>query len=183
MKILNTTLPDVILAELTAHQDARGIFKELYRGSGPYTTDHGLSFSQDNFSSSNKGVLRGMHVQTPNLQGKLVSCLHGAIFDVVVDVRPESATFGRSESFLLTGENHRQLYVPEGFLHGFLALEGPSLVHYKTTREFEPVGDRTVHWADPELGIEWPTEGLDLIISAKDEAGMSFADFRREIGA
>lgn len=175
MTFLTPRLPGLLLAELRAFADQRGLFKEIFRASGPFVQEHGLTFVQDNFSLSHRGVLRGMHGQHPCSQGKLVTCLTGEVFDVAVDARLGSPTYGQWEGFLLSGENHLQLFIPEGFLHGFLVLEGPAVLLYKTTQEFQPAGDYTVKWDDPDLGIEWPTEGLDLIISEKDQKGMPFA--------
>jgi dTDP-4-dehydrorhamnose 3,5-epimerase len=183
LSFTETTLEGLLLADLKAFADKRGLFKEIFRESGPFVQNHGLGFVQDNFSLSKRGVLRGLHGQSPEPQGKLVTCLAGAVWDVAVDARPDSPTFGQWEGFILSGENHRQLYIPEGFLHGFVALEEPSMLLYKVTRPFSAPADFCVRWDDPDLAVQWPLEGLDLIISEKDEKGMSFAELKAKLGA
>jgi dTDP-4-dehydrorhamnose 3,5-epimerase len=135
-----------------------------------------LTFVQDNHSRSQKGVLRGLHFQNPGPQGKLVRVTRGAVFDVVVDLRASSPTFGKWVGAELSGENKRMLWVPEGFAHGFLTLEDDTDFLYKCTAPYAPQSEHTLAWDDPMVGIEWPLAGLDLIISDKDARGLALAD-------
>jgi dTDP-4-dehydrorhamnose 3,5-epimerase len=168
MTVSETELPGVRLFEVDVHEDDRGSFAELWnvRDYGR----HGLeaTFVQDNLSRSREGVLRGLHFQNPRPQAKLISVLKGAVFDVVVDVRAGSDTFGEWHSTVLSAENARQLYVPEGYAHGFLATSGEVLFHYKCTDFYHPEADQTIRWDDPRLGIDWPVD--DPIVSEKDAA-------------
>lgn len=168
MTISETGLPGVRLIELDVYGDDRGSFAEVWnvRDYGA----HGLNatFVQDNLSRSREGVLRGLHFQNPRPQAKLVSVLRGAVYDVVVDVRDGSDTFGEWEGHALSAENARQLYVPEGYAHGFVVTSGEVLFHYKCTDFYHPEADRTIRWDDPRLDIDWPVE--DPILSEKDAA-------------
>jgi dTDP-4-dehydrorhamnose 3,5-epimerase len=128
------------------------------------------SFVQDNLSFSHRGALRGLHFQNPSPQGKLVSVLQGEVFDVAVDLRRNSATFGKSESIRLSAENKRQFYVPPDFAHGFLVLSETALFHYKCTAFYSPKDELTLLWNDPDLGIDWPLENPTL--SEKDAKGL-----------
>ncbi|WP_251963779.1 dTDP-4-dehydrorhamnose 3,5-epimerase [Salinibacter ruber] len=178
MTISETSLPGVRLIEPDVYTDDRGSFAELWnvRDYG----HHGLetAFVQDNLSRSREGVLRGLHFQNPRPQGKLISVLKGAVYDVVVDVRVGADTFGAWEGQVLSAESGRQLYVPEGFAHGFVATSGEVLFHYKCTDFYHPEADRTVRWDDPALGIDWPTE--DPILSAKDAGAPALEELPRE---
>lgn len=167
MKIIETPLGGVKLLEMDRFADERGWFSELWN-EGRYR-DAGLpvTFAQDNVSFSTRGVLRGMHFQTPNEQGKLVCVLAGAVFDVVVDVRRGSPTFARWYGCELSRENRRQLWVPEGFAHGFLALSD-ALVHYNCTAPYHAASDRSLAWNDRDVAITWPEE--PRLISPKDVA-------------
>ena len=129
-----------------------------------------MRFVQDNESKSKKGVLRGMHVQTKFTQGKLVRVIQGEVYDVAVDLRKGSPTYGQWEGILLSAENKKQFYVPEGFAHGFLVLSDEAVFNYKCTNLYEPEYDSGLLWNDPEVGIEWPLEGIDkIILSEKDK--------------
>lgn len=169
MKVQELTLPGLRLIEPRIFRDERGQFLETwnqlrYREAGLPRT-----FVQDNVSWSTRGVLRGLHYQEPHAQGKLVSVLRGEVWDVAVDIRTDSATFGQWMGVTLSAENGRQLYIPEGFAHGFVVLSDGALLSYKCTDYYHPETERTIRWNDPEIGIGWPVE--DPILSAKDRAG------------
>ena len=172
MKVTETALPGVLLVEPEVHADGRGRFVELYHadryarlGIGP--------FVQDNFSRSARGVVRGLHYQEPNAQGKLVQVLSGTIFDVAVDIRRGSPTFGRHLALEL-GEDGRQIFIPPGFAHGFCALSEGAAILYKCTTFYAPGCDRALAWNDPELGIAWPVAAPQL--SPRDAAAPRLAD-------
>ncbi|NIP16980.1 MAG: dTDP-4-dehydrorhamnose 3,5-epimerase [Xanthomonadales bacterium] len=156
MKVRATPLPGVLIIEPPVHGDDRGFFMESWK-SGPYA-EAGLPdrFVQSNFSRSSRGVLRGLHYQYPQPQGKLVSVLEGRIFDVAVDIRSGSPHFGCWTAAELSAANHRQLYIPEGFAHGFCVLSETALVHYMCTSEYASQHDAAVAWDDPDIGVEWP---------------------------
>ncbi len=162
-------IPDVILIEPRVFPDARGFFLETYKYSD--FAAHGIpeTFVQDNHSRSIRGVLRGLHYQNPpGAQGKLVRAVRGAIFDVAVDIRPDSATFGQWVGEMLSDENHHMLYIPPGFAHGFLTLSDVADVSYKTTAEYAPELDSGIIWNDPTIAIQWPVQ--TPILSPKDAA-------------
>ena len=161
-------IPDLILIKPEIFEDNRGLFMELFKKSS--FKKHGIreEFVQDNMSISKKNVLRGLHYQkSPNTQGKLVKCLNGKIFDVAVDIRKDSHTFGRWSSVILSCENQNILYIPPGFAHGFYSLEDNSVILYKTSKEYDPSTERGIHWNDMKIGIDWPLEG-EPIVSEKD---------------
>ena len=166
MRILETGLDGVVIVEPSVHGDERGFFQETWKSSS-YAA-HGLpgGFAQGNLSRSRKGVLRGLHYQYRQPQGKLVFVLEGRIFDVAVDIRPGSESFGRWAGVELSAQNHRQLYIPEGFAHGFIVLSEYALFHYYCTTEYAPQYEVSIAWDDPEIGITWPTRPES--ISAKD---------------
>ena len=162
-------VPDLVLVETDPIDDARGFLKEAYRRSAFEAGGIAATFVQDNVSHSARGVLRGLHYQIPpHAQGKLVGCLRGEIFDVGVDLRRGSPTYGRWAAATLSGGNHRMLYVPVGFAHGFCVLSEDADVLYKLTAEYAPAAERGVRWNDPEIGIRWPVR--DPILSARDRA-------------
>lgn len=132
-----------------------------------------MSFCQDNHSRSQKGVLRGMHFQNPGAQGKLVRVVRGAVFDAVVDLRRSSPTFGQWTGVTLSAENKRLFWVPEGFAHGFLTLEDDTDFLYKTTTAYAPQHEASLAWNDPAVGIEWPLDGIEVKLSAKDATGIA----------
>jgi len=175
MNVEPTELPGVLLVEPRVFGDRRGWFCETWHAER--YAEHGLpsAFAQDCLSSSRRGTLRGLHLQEPNAQGKLVFVLHGAVFDVAVDLRPGSETFGRWTAHELTAENHRQLWIPEGLAHGFLVLSDEALFAYKCTAKYAPECERAIRWDDPELAIDWPIE--EPVLSAKDAAAPSLAAF------
>ena len=175
MDVRQTDLPGVLLIEPKVFGDARGCFMETF--SAQRYAEHGIvgPFVQDNYSRSKRGTLRGLHYQIEQPQGKLVQVLRGEIFDVAVDLRRSSPHFGKAVGVLLSEDNHRQLYVPPGFAHGFLVLSEDADFVYKCTEYYAPQHERTLLWNDPILGLEWPQTG-DLILSAKDQKGRPLSD-------
>lgn len=175
MKVEPTSLPGVVIITPVVHTDARGAFFEAWQRQS--YTEAGLpcDWVQDNISMSYRGVLRGLHYQHPRAQGKLVTVLRGEIMDVAVDVRAGSPDFGKFVAVTLSSENGRQMWIPEGFAHGFVALSDEARVHYKVTQPYDPGGDRTIAWNDPDIGIDWPVS--NPILSAKDAEGRALADF------
>jgi dTDP-4-dehydrorhamnose 3,5-epimerase len=170
MRVAPTELPGVLLIEPRLHRDERGYFAETFRIDR--FAEQGLpgGFVQDNLCESRHGVLRGLHYQHPRSQGKLVQVLLGEVFDVAVDVRRGSPTFGRWVGVALTGDNPRQLYVPPGFAHGYCVTSDRALVAYKCTQAYEPSADRAIRWDDPDLAIDWPLAMPRL--SARDAAAL-----------
>lgn len=172
MKVTPAAIPDVLLLEPRVFADARGFFQESWNErSFLAATGVAARFVQDNLSRSMRGVLRGLHYQVRQPQGKLVWVSQGAVFDVVVDLRRGSPTFGRWSGTELSAGNHRQLWVPPGFAHGFLVLSESADVQYKATDFYAPEHERCVFWNDPELAIAWPLQGEPLL-SPKDAAGV-----------
>ena len=166
MKIEKTKLEGVIIIEPAAYADDRGIFMEAFEEKA-YQEILGVRFVQDNFSVSKKNVLRGLHYQAPPFgQGKLLQILQGSILDVAVDIRHGSPTFGEHVMVELSGDNHKQLYIPEGFAHGFLALEDNTIMMYKCTNVYSKEHDRGILWSDPGIGIAWGIE--NPLLSEKD---------------
>jgi dTDP-4-dehydrorhamnose 3,5-epimerase len=177
VKITPTAIADVLIIEPRVFGDDRGFFFESYnREVFRQGTGLDLNFVQDNHSRSAKGVLRGLHYQIEQAQGKLVRVVRGAVFDVAVDIRKSSATFGQWVGVELSEDNHRQLWVPPGFAHGFLTLSESADFLYKTTDYYAPAHERCIAWNDPTLGIDWPLQGLSPQISGKDLAGAALAD-------
>ena len=179
MQVITTTLAGVLILEPRVFGDARGFFMESYnRRSFAQATGLDLDFVQDNHSRSSKGVLRGLHYQLRQPQGKLVRVTQGAVFDVALDIRPGSPTFGRWAGVELTGDNQRQLWVPPGLAHGFVVLSASADFLYKTTDYYAPEHERCIAWNDPAIGIDWPlaAHGIDAPqLSAKDRAGLPLA--------
>jgi dTDP-4-dehydrorhamnose 3,5-epimerase len=175
LKISETSLPGVLLIEPKVFSDDRGFFMETYRADmfRPLGVEDRV-FVQDNHSRSARGVLRGLHYQEPNAQGKLVRCTRGAIFDVAVDIRRGSPSFGRWFGLELSDANKRMLWIPPGFAHGFCALEDDSDLVYKCTRLYDAASDRSILWNDPAIGIEWPIP--EPVLSAKDATAPRLAD-------
>jgi len=172
VETIKTSLPGVILLKPKAFQDSRGFFLESWQDSRYKVL--GIpdgSWAQDNVSSSSQGVLRGLHFQYPNSQGKLISVLDGEIFDVAVDIRWGSPTFGKSFSTLLSSSNLHQLWIPKGFAHGFLVKSGRAIVSYKASDFYLPENEKTLLWNDPHLGIDWPLQDPP-ILSTKDIQGV-----------
>lgn len=177
MKIVATAIPDVLIIEPRVFGDARGFFFESFNEQA-FRAATGLSvaFVQDNHSRSAQGVLRGLHYQIEQPQGKLVRVVRGAVFDVAVDLRQASPTFGQWVGVELSEENQRQLWVPAGFGHGFLTLSETADFLYKTTDYYAPAFERCIAWNDPALGIEWPLNGMAALLSQKDQAGVLLAE-------
>jgi dTDP-4-dehydrorhamnose 3,5-epimerase len=177
MKVRSLELPEVLVIEPRVFQDARGFFLESYNRTA-LAAAAGIrqEFVQDNHSRSARGVLRGLHYQLRQPQGKLVRVTAGAVFDVAVDLREGSPRFGQWAGVELSSENFRQLWVPEGFAHGFLVLSESAEVLYKTTDYYAPEHERCVRWDDPSIGIAWPDLGVAPILSAKDQQGRSLAE-------
>jgi dTDP-4-dehydrorhamnose 3,5-epimerase len=171
MKTLPTTLPGVLLIDLDVHEDARGCFMETFRQDryAAAGIGDGAPFVQDNFSSSSRGTLRGLHYQLERPQGKLVWVTRGEVFDVVVDVRRGSPTFGRWFGASLSAASHRQLWIPPGFAHGFTAISEHADLAYKVTAYYAPDDDHALRWNDPELAISWPLQG-EPSLSRRDAA-------------
>ncbi len=176
MNVIETSLPDVLILEPRVFGDDRGFFYESYN-SRVFEELTGLKpdFVQDNHSSSQRGVLRGLHYQVQQAQGKLVRVVQGEVFDVAVDIRRSSPTFGRWVGARLSAENKRQMWVPEGFAHGFLVLSETAEFLYMTTNYYAPQHERCLRWDDPDLAIDWPLTGTP-ILSAKDQAGVALKD-------
>ncbi|MDH4570333.1 dTDP-4-dehydrorhamnose 3,5-epimerase [Pseudomonas sp. BN414] len=176
MKIVETQLTDVVVLEPRVFGDDRGFFFESFNArTFAEATGVTRDFVQDNHSRSQRGVLRGLHYQLQQPQGKLVRVTAGEVFDVVVDLRRSSPSFGKWAGIVLSAENKRQLWVPEGFAHGFVVLSDYAEFLYKTTNYYAPEHERCIRWDDPDLAIDWPlTEAPQL--SAKDKAGVNFKD-------
>src|ERR1700744_5541380 len=174
MNIIRTELPEVIIIEPKLFGDQRGFFLETYQF--PRYVEHGVSrpFVQDNMSRSAYGVLRGLHLQNPLTQGKLVTALRGRVLDVAVDVRVGSPNFGRHVAVELSEDNRRQLWVPRGFAHGFAVLSETADFFYKCDNPYSPKDEISVRWNDPAIGINWGLEKPNL--SARDAAGQRLAD-------
>lgn len=179
MRFRPTELPDVILVEPDVHRDQRGFFLETYHARKYAEGGVPGPFVQDNHSRSVEGTLRGLHAQRNHPQGKLVRAVEGEMFDVAVDIRPSSPTFGRWVGVRLSGENFRQLYIPPGFAHGFCVLSDVVHVEYKCTDFYRPEDEIGVAWDDPEIGIAWPL--TDPVISAKDRALPRLRDLRDKL--
>jgi dTDP-4-dehydrorhamnose 3,5-epimerase len=177
MNLTRTEIPELLIIEPRVFGDARGFFMESFNArSFRELTGLDVDFVQDNHSRSGRGVLRGLHYQLPQPQGKLVRVTAGRVFDVAVDVRKSSPTFGKWVGVELSGENHRQFWVPQGFAHGFVVLSETADFLYKTTDYYAPQFEHCIRWDDPALGIEWPLGDIEPQVSAKDAAGKSFAD-------
>ncbi|MDS4070371.1 MAG: dTDP-4-dehydrorhamnose 3,5-epimerase [Candidatus Competibacter sp.] len=178
MKIVATELPGVLLLEPNVFGDARGFFMETWQAARYREAGMPERFVQDNHSRSRRGVLRGLHYQLAQPQGKLVWVTRGAVFDVAVDIRRGSPTFGRWYGCVLDDVDHRQLYVPPGFAHGFCVLSDEADFFYKCTDYYHPPSERGIAWDDPQIGIEWPLG--DVSLSAKDQQNRSLAAQRPE---
>ncbi len=174
MRIIDTKLAGVKIIEPDVFEDLRGMFMETYHRERYHQHGIDIQFVQDNLSCSVKGSLRGLHYQHPHSQAKLVQAAFGEIWDVAVDIRPHSATFGEWTRAVLSGENRRQLLIPGGFAHGFCVTSESALVFYKCSDFYAADAERSVLWSDPDLGIEWPVK--DPVLSAKDMAAPRLKD-------
>jgi dTDP-4-dehydrorhamnose 3,5-epimerase len=178
IKSTETSLPGVLLVEPSAYPDPRGFFIEQYHAEKYREIGIDCIFVQDNMSFSKRQVVRGIHHQFPSPQAKLISALSGEIFDVAVDIRVGSPSFGRWHGEILSSENHRQLFIPEGFAHGFCVLSESALVAYKCSSIYDPKGDAAIAFDDPDIGIAWPIH--DLILSDKDRAAKRLSEIDRD---
>ncbi|WP_437226885.1 dTDP-4-dehydrorhamnose 3,5-epimerase [Planctomicrobium sp. SH661] len=175
MEILKTELPDVLRIRPRVFGDDRGFFLELYHSAKFAQQGLQTTFVQDNLSRSRQGVLRGLHYQIQHAQGKLVTCLSGDIFDVAVDLRKSSTSFGKWIGVRLTSENRESLYIPPGFAHGFCVLSESADVLYKCTELYHPEHERSLLWNDPDIGIDWPLTG-EPTLTDKDRRGATLAN-------
>jgi dTDP-4-dehydrorhamnose 3,5-epimerase len=174
------SITDVILVKPKIFGDSRGFFMESYKKSDFFANGINIEFNQDNHSKSSKGVLRGLHYQTkPHGQAKLVRCVRGRIYDVAVDIRPESKTFGQYVKVELSEENKQMLYIPLGFAHGFVALTDDVEILYKASGEYNPQADRGILWNDPEVNIDWEID-FEPILSDKDKIQPRLRELNRE---
>ncbi|HWO29686.1 MAG TPA: dTDP-4-dehydrorhamnose 3,5-epimerase [Candidatus Acidoferrum sp.] len=178
MNFHTTELEGVLLIEPEVYSDLRGYFLETYNQKTFAKAGITERFVQDNESHSRKGVLRGMHFQLENAQGKLIRVLHGEIFDVAVDIRPASNSFGRWVGVRLSGAEGKMIWIPKGFAHGFYTLSETAGVAYKVTSFYDPGMERTLLWNDKEAGVRWPLEG-EPILSEKDKAGLSLKELNQ----
>jgi len=176
MEVIETSIPDVKLIKPKAFGDERGFFMETWNTRAFAEAGIDVTFVQDNHSRSVKNTLRGLHYQIKQSQGKLVRCTRGEVFDVAVDMRESSPTFGKWVGEILSEDNQHQLWVPPGFAHGFLVMSETADFQYKCTDFYAPEHERSVHWADKELAIEWPLNKSDSpLLSAKDSEALPFA--------
>ncbi|MDY6942083.1 MAG: dTDP-4-dehydrorhamnose 3,5-epimerase [Pseudomonadota bacterium] len=177
MQLIRLTIPDVVQIEPKVFEDDRGFFFEAWNERGFGEAGIKARFVQDNHSGSRRGTLRGLHYQIKQSQGKLVRVIRGEVFDVAVDVRRDSPTFGRWVGATITAENRRMMWVPPGFAHGFLVLSDYAEFLYKCTDYYAPQYERTIRWDDPELAIDWPlAPGQAPLLSPKDAAGVAFSE-------
>ena len=176
MNVVATEIPDVKIVEPQVFGDSRGYFVETFKAPDFAAAGLPTEFVQDNESSSTKGVLRGLHFQKNHTQGKLVRVTHGEVFDVAVDVRPGSETFGSWVGVTLSSEKKNMFYIPEGFAHGFLVLSDTAEFVYKCTDVYDPTSEGGIPWNDPDLAVDWPKLDVDYKTSEKDNAHPSFKD-------
>jgi len=174
MKVVTCDIPGLLVIEPKVFGDARGFFLESWNETRYREAGLDARFVQDNVSFSRKGTLRGMHFQNPKPQGKLLQVLEGEVFDVAVDIRKSSPTFGKWHGLLLSGENKRQFFIPGGFAHGFLVLSETALFQYKCTEIYSPQDEMALRWDDPEVGILWPTK--NPLISERDAKALHLRD-------
>ncbi|GAA3712771.1 dTDP-4-dehydrorhamnose 3,5-epimerase [Oceanisphaera sediminis] len=176
MNIIKTNIPDVLIIEPRVFGDERGFFFESFNERQfELAVGRPVKFIQDNHSRSARGVLRGLHYQVTQPQGKLVRCTQGEVFDVAVDIRPNSPTFGQWEGIFLSAENKRQVWIPEGFAHGFVVISEIAEFLYKTTDYYAPEHERSIRWDDPTLAIDWPVP-CPPVLSEKDKKALLFAN-------
>ncbi len=178
MNVIKTKLQDCIIIEPKVFGDHRGFFMETYQAARYKEVGIAMDFVQDNHSRSQKGVLRGLHFQITKPQGKLVRVTSGEVFDVAVDLRKGSATYGQWEGVMLSGENHKQFYVPPGFAHGFVVLSDTADFLYKCTDYYDPSDEGGILWNDPDLAIDWHLGGVEPKLSDKDQKLKAFKDLK-----
>ncbi|EJL6579245.1 dTDP-4-dehydrorhamnose 3,5-epimerase [Vibrio cholerae] len=178
MKVIETDIPDVKIIEPAVFGDERGFFMETWNQKRfeELVTGKPTLFVQDNHSKSKKGILRGLHYQTENTQGKLVRVVSGEVFDVAVDIRKDSPTFGKWVGVYLSAENKRQLWVPEGFAHGFYVTSDEAEFVYKCTDYYNPKAEHSLLWNDPDIAIVWPLSGTEPQLSVKDQLGCNISN-------
>lgn len=176
MKLVRTVIPEVVVIEPKIFNDARGFFYESFNQQAfNEATGTNYQFVQDNHSKSSRGVLRGLHYQlSPKAQGKLVRVVQGKVWDVAVDIRKGSPTFGQWVGEELSADNHKQLWIPPGFAHGFITLSDTAEFLYKTTDYYSPEHERAIRWDDPQLAIAWPLSAVDIQVSVKDQQAVGF---------
>jgi dTDP-4-dehydrorhamnose 3,5-epimerase len=179
MNVIQSTIPEVLIVEPKVFGDSRGFFIETYQSERYAASGIPSRFVQDNLSRSAKGVLRGLHIQNPNPQGKLVTVLRGSVLDVAVDVRKGSPTFGKHVAVELTDENRRQFWVPRGFAHGFIVTSESADFFYKCDALYSPKDEIVVRWDDPQLGIDWGNAAP--IVSQRDKDGRRLADLEAQL--
>jgi dTDP-4-dehydrorhamnose 3,5-epimerase len=178
MNIIHCDLQGLLILEPKVFGDARGFFMETWNRRRYREAGLDFDFVQDNLSVSRRGILRGLHFQNPTPQGKLVSVLQGEVFDVAVDLRQSSPTFGKWHATPLSAENKRQFFIPPGFAHGFQVLSESAMFHYKCTDFYSPKDEMTLRWDDPDIGIQWPA--TEPILSEKDTKGLRLRDLPRD---
>lgn len=176
MNVIETAIPGPLIIEPRVFGDDRGFFMESYNANTFKAAGLDMTFVQDNHSRSARGVLRGLHYQNPNPQGKLVRVAAGRVWDVAVDIRKSSPNFGKWVGVELSAANKRMFWVPEGFAHGFISLEDGTDFLYKCTSVYDPSAEHSLMWNDPAIGIEWPLEGIEPILSGKDQQGQSLTE-------
>ncbi|MCO4198561.1 dTDP-4-dehydrorhamnose 3,5-epimerase [Aeromonas hydrophila] len=181
MNVIKTAIPDVLIFEPKVFGDERGFFFESFNHKlFEEAVGYPVTFVQDNHSKSSKGVLRGLHYQfSPHAQGKLVRCVAGEVFDVAVDIRKSSSTFGQWVGVHISAENKRQLWIPEGFAHGFVTLSESADFLYKTTDYYHRESEGSIFWNDPDINIEWPVPVEGVFLSEKDKTSQSFSEYKR----
>lgn len=180
MEIVETPIDGLVLIQPTVFGDARGYFYEMYQKKSYQNVGINVEFVQDNRSSSQRGVLRGLHFQRDNPQGKLVTALRGEVFDVAVDLRPGSPTFGQHFSVILSEVNKLQMYIPPGFAHGFSVLSDYAEFYYKCTAYYDPASEDGISWEDKTIAIDWPIK--EPILSEKDRMLGSFQEYKNKLG-
>ena len=178
MNVLKCDIAGLLIVEPKVHGDARGFFLETWNRRRYREAGLAADFVQDNLSFSRRGILRGLHFQNPNPQGKLLQVLQGEVFDVAVDIRRSSPTFGKWQGVVLNAENKRQFYVPAGFAHGFVVRSETALFHYKCTALYSPQDELTLRWDDPDIGIEWSCQ--EPLLSERDAKGLRLREVPRE---
>lgn len=181
MKVTPAALQGLLVIEPDVFRDDRGFFLEPYNAQRYKAAGIDVDFMQDNHSFSTKGVLRGLHFQTSPGQAKLMRCGRGSIWDVAVDIRPDSSTFGKWWGVELDSQSHRQLFIPIGFAHGFCVLSDEAEVLYKCSSVYDPKTETGIAWDDPEIGVSWPV--AHPVVSARDRGNRSFGQYRTSIGA
>ncbi len=175
MRITRARIQDVLILETPVFRDARGYFQETYRRDSLLEAGIDRDWKQDNISVSAKHVIRGLHYQVGRPQAKLIRALHGSVFDVIVDIRRSSPTYGQHVTVELSAGDGKAGFIPEGFAHGFAAMEPDTAFFYKVSEVFYPQGDRTILWNDAVIGITWPIAATDAIVSDKDRSGIPFS--------